>query len=108
MYVADVGNTRVQSFDASGKPLARWPMGKSNARDGSRVVATAGGNVLVTQPESNALVLYDRHGKELARWAYDPGTGAQAPSVIVPAGEGERYLVLFPFNATALVFTATP
>ena len=59
-----------------------------------------------------AVVLYDRQGQELARWAYDPGTGALAPSVIAPAGKSgaglDSYLVLFPFNATALVFAPTP
>ena len=112
VYVADVGNARVQSFDAEGKPIAQWPTGASNARDGSRVLATPDGNVLVSQQESQAVVLYDRQGQELARWAYDPGTGALAPSVIAPAGKSgaglDSYLVLFPFNATALVFAPTP
>jgi streptogramin lyase len=108
VYVADVGNARVQSFDAGGKPLAQWPMGQSNARDGSRVAATPDGNVLVTEQKVQAIVMYDPQGNELARWAYDPGTGPQAPSTIVPAAEPGRYLVLFPFNATAVVFTANP
>jgi DNA-binding beta-propeller fold protein YncE len=112
VYVADVGNARVQSFDAEGKPLAHWPIGTSQARDGSRVVATSEGNVLVTQQQTQVIVLYDPRGKELGRWTYDAGRGAQAPSIIVPAGPGEdgspRYLVLFPFNATAVVFAPTP
>ncbi|HET9492655.1 MAG TPA: PA14 domain-containing protein [Chloroflexia bacterium] len=108
VYVADVGNQRVQSFDANGNLIAQWPIGKSTARDGSRVVATPDGNVLVTEQQVQAVVLYDRQGNELARWAFDPGTGTQAPSIIVPAGEPGRYLLLFPFNATSVVFTPTP
>ena len=108
VYVADVGNARVQSFDADGKPLAQWPMGTSLARDGSRVAATGDGNVLVTEQQVQAIVLYDRLGKELARWTYNPGSGPHAPSIIVPAGQEDRYLVLFPFNATAAVFNAAP
>jgi streptogramin lyase len=106
--VADVGNRRVQSFNADGKPIAQWPIGVSNARDGSRVVATPDGSVLVTEQQVQAIVLYDPRGKELARWAYNPGTGPQAPSVIVPAAQPRQYLVLFPFTATAVVFTAAP
>jgi DNA-binding beta-propeller fold protein YncE len=103
-----VGNARVQSFDGSGKLIEQWPVGTSNARDGSRVVATTDGNVLVTEQESQAVVLYDPQGKELARWTYTPDARTLAPSVIAPAGKSDAgldsYLVLFPFDSTAVVF----
>jgi streptogramin lyase/4-amino-4-deoxy-L-arabinose transferase-like glycosyltransferase len=108
VYVADVGNARVQSFDGSGKLIEQWPVGTSNARDGSRVVATPDGNVLVTEQESQAVVLYDPQGKELARWTYTPDARTLAPSVIAPAGKSDAgldsYLVLFPFDSTAVAF----
>ena len=37
LYVADVGNSRVQSFTPEGKPVAQWAVGASIARDGVRL-----------------------------------------------------------------------
>ncbi len=97
LFVADTGNSRVQSFTPAPelKPLAQWSMGASIARDGNRLTATPEGNVLVTQAEDHAIVMYDRQGKELRRWIYSRGGAPLVPAGIAPAGAG-KYVVLFP------------
>ena len=97
LFVADTGNSRVQSFTPAPelKPLAQWSMGASIARDGNRLTATPQGNVLVTQAEDHAIVMYDRQGKELRRWIYSRGGAPLVPAGIAPAGAG-KYVVLFP------------
>ena len=70
LFVMDASNKRAQSFDADLKPLAQWEVGPSIARDGNRLAADGKGNVLVTQTEARAVVMYDKNGKELNRWVY--------------------------------------
>jgi sugar lactone lactonase YvrE len=103
LFVADVGNARVQRFDSELKPFKAWAMGTSVARDGNRISGDEKGE-LVTEFESQAVVRYDPDGKELARWVYLGGSGQAIPSVITPAGEG-KYLVLYPTDNRALIFS---
>jgi DNA-binding beta-propeller fold protein YncE len=93
LYVADVGNSRVQTFSPDGSPLAQWSMGVSDSRDGNRLTAD-GENVLVTQGESRSIVRYDAQGKELGRWSYARNNEIATPASIAPLPDG-RYAVLF-------------
>jgi sugar lactone lactonase YvrE len=104
LFVADIGNKRVQSLTADGLPLKAWPIGDSVARDGNRLVGNEEGNVLVTQFESRAVVKYDREGKELGRWIYRAGGDVLIPSGIAAVGDG-KFVVLFTEAGRAAVFT---
>jgi hypothetical protein len=103
LYVADIGNARVQRFNSDMKPFKAWSMGASVARDGNRITGDENGE-LVTEAESRAVVRYDPEGKELGRWTYQGAAGQATPSVITPAGDG-KYLVLYPTDNLALLFT---
>ncbi|MEO6457894.1 MAG: NHL repeat-containing protein, partial [Chloroflexia bacterium] len=103
LFVADVGNRRVQTFGPDLKPMNAWPMGESIARDGNRLVGTADSNVLVSQSEDKAVVLYDPTGKELKRWTYTRDGAVLVPAGIAQAGGG-RYIVLYPKDNLGVVF----
>jgi tripartite motif-containing protein 71 len=104
LYVADVGNSRAQSFTAAGKPLAQWPVGPSIARDGVRVAADGAG-VLVAQTEARAIVRYDAQGHEQGRWVFRPSSATFTPSGLTPLGDG-RFIALFLGENAAAVFAA--
>jgi sugar lactone lactonase YvrE len=108
LLVADIGNRRVQSFTPAPelKPAAQWHMGSSVARDGNRLTATPEGNVLVTQAEAPAIVMYDRQGKELRRWHYSPHGVPLVPAGIAPAGD-DKYIVLFPNDGLGVLARLT-
>ncbi len=105
LYVADVGNSRAQSFGKDLMPMAAWPMGASVARDGNRLVGDYAGNVLVTERDSQAVVMYNSTGKELRRWTYTKGGAQLVPAGIAQAGLGS-FVVLYPQANTAVVFSA--
>ena len=105
LFVADIGNERTQSFSPDLKPLAQWPIGRSIARDGNRLTVDQAGNVVVTQVEDRAVVMYDKNGKELRRWVYRKGGEPLVPSGITALG-GAKFLVLVPQSDVGAVFTA--
>jgi hypothetical protein len=74
------------------------------ARDGDRITGDSQGNVLVTQLEGHAIVLYDKNGKELNRWVYKRAGTELVPAGITALGD-DKFLVLFPEVDTAAVFT---
>jgi 4-amino-4-deoxy-L-arabinose transferase-like glycosyltransferase/sugar lactone lactonase YvrE len=104
LYVADVSNKRMQSFTPDLKPLAQWNIGQTVARDGDRITGDSQGNVLLTQTEGHAVVLYDKNGKELNRWVYKRAGAELIPAGIAALGD-DKFIVLFPENETAAVFT---
>jgi sugar lactone lactonase YvrE len=104
LFVADIGNRRVQSFTPDLKPLAQWPIGRSIARDGNRLTGEQAGNVLVTQAEDRAVVMYDKNGTELRRWFYRKDGEVLVPSGITSLG-GAKFLALFPQRDVGVVFT---
>jgi hypothetical protein len=103
VYVADIGNNRVQSFGPDGKPIAQWTIGISHSRDGNRLVGD-GENVLVTDGESRTVTRYDSQGKELGRWSFAPSGEVLVPSGIAAMGSG-RFAVLYLTNNHAIVFS---
>ena len=105
LFVADIGNERTQSFSPDLKPLAQWPIGRSIARDGNRLTVDQAGNVVVTQVEDRAVVMYDKNGRELRRWVYRKGGEPLVPSGISALGSAKS-LVLFPQSDVGAVFTA--
>ncbi len=94
LYVADTANRRIQNLSPQGSPLANWSVGESVARDGDRVLAEAGGTVLVSQVSGQALVRYDKSGKELGRWIYNHNGAVSIPGVLAPAKDGVLVLLL--------------
>lgn len=106
LFVADVGNKRVQSFTPDGKPLAQWPIGEGASRDNNRLSGTPDGDVLVTEYTSRAIVEYDANGNEKHRWTYAPAGESLVPAGIAPYGNG-KYMVLFPFDNSAIIFDIT-
>jgi streptogramin lyase len=104
LFVADIGNQRAQSFTPDLKPLTQWLIGRSIARDGNRLTGDQAGNVLVTQVEDRAVVMYDKNGKELRRWLYRKDGEVLVPSGITSLG-GAKFLVLFPQGDVGAVFT---
>jgi 4-amino-4-deoxy-L-arabinose transferase-like glycosyltransferase/sugar lactone lactonase YvrE len=106
LFVADVGNARMQSFTPDGTPLAQWPMGKGTSRDSYRITGTPDGDVLVTQFESRSIVEYDANGNRKNSWTYAPQGESLVPAGIAPYG-ANKYLVLFPFDNLAIIFDAT-
>jgi streptogramin lyase len=104
LFVADIGNKRVQGFSADFKPLAQWPIGQSIARDGNRLVGDGSGEILVTQYDDHAVVMYDKNGKELNRWTYRRGGVPLVPAGIASLG-GNKTIVLYPNEGVAAVFT---
>ncbi|HUS17033.1 MAG TPA: hypothetical protein VM536_18705, partial [Chloroflexia bacterium] len=104
VYVADIGNSRVQCFSADGRPLAAWPAGASVARDGNRVAVDSAGRVLVTQVTEQAIVRYGSQGQESGRWTYAQGSAPLTPFAIA-ALPGDRFAVVFPDADRVVVFT---
>ncbi len=104
LFVMDTSNKRVQSFSADLKPLAQWGVGASIARDGNRLASDGAGNVLVTQAEGHAIVMYDKNGKELNRWVYRRDGAELIPAGITSLG-GDKFLALFPDSDVAAVFS---
>jgi hypothetical protein len=102
LYVADIGNNRVQSFRPDGQPLAQWSIGSSNARDGNRL-AGDGENVLVTDGESRTITRYDSQGQQLGRWSIARNGEVLVPSDIASMGNG-GFAVLYLKNELALAF----
>ena len=82
-------------------------MGPSIAREGNRLVgmSEAGfeGNVLVTQAQDKAVVLYDQAGKELRRWTYIRDGVMLVPAGISQGTDGS-YIVLYPKSNLGVVF----
>ena len=103
IFVADVGNSRVQALDQDFKPLAAWEIGVSVARDGNRLTGDNQSNVLVTQFEARAVVRYDKTGRELDRWVYRRGGDGAVPAGIAPLGD-DRFIVLYPEVGMGVVF----
>jgi DNA-binding beta-propeller fold protein YncE len=103
LAVVDISNARVQTFNASHEPLKQWPIGKSVARDGNRLVGDSAGNILVTQGEAQAIVLYDRDGKELDRWVYTNQGTIFTPAGIASMGNG-NIIALYPEAGIAAIF----
>jgi streptogramin lyase len=104
LYVADIVNERMQAFGPDRLPVREWKMSHSVARDGNRVTGDSAGNVLVTNHDAGAIVMYDKDGKEIKRWFYRGPNGA----VLSPAGlaridEG-KFIVLFLTDGVAVVF----
>ncbi len=71
VYVADTGNRRVQVFDSEGKferafPVAGWVGGNE-----PHLEVDPEENVHVTDPEGNALLLFDASGRMLRRLTED-------------------------------------
>jgi hypothetical protein len=62
--------------------------------------------VLVTEYTSRAIVEYDSRGTEKHRWTYAPAGVSLVPAGIAPYGEG-KYVVLFPFDNSAIVLDIT-
>jgi hypothetical protein len=106
LFVADVGNHRVQSFTPDGKPLAQWPIGNGTSRDSNRVTGTPDGDVLVTEFESRSIVEYDANGTEKARWTYTSDGPSLVPAGIAPYA-ANKFVVLFPFDNSTVVFDTT-
>ena len=104
--MADVGNARMQSFGPDGTPLAHWPMGKGTSRDSYRITGTPDGDVIVTQFESRSLVEYDANGNRKNSWTYAPKGESLVPAGIAPY-TANKYVVLFPFDNSAIIFDAT-
>jgi 4-amino-4-deoxy-L-arabinose transferase-like glycosyltransferase len=107
LFVADIANKRVQSFSADLKPLAQWPIGQSIARDGNRLVGDSSGNVLVTQYDDKAVVMYDKNGKELNRWTFRFGGADIVPAGITSLGN-DKFMVLYPNEGLAAAFSTKP
>jgi sugar lactone lactonase YvrE len=103
LFVADIGNKQVQTFNSDLQPLAQWPIGQSIARDGNRLVGDSAGNVLVTQYDDKAVVMYDKDGKELNRWTFLRNGAALVPAGIASLGN-DKFLVLYPNEGIAAAF----
>ncbi|MFL5732488.1 MAG: PA14 domain-containing protein, partial [Chloroflexia bacterium] len=106
LYVADIANHRVQTFSADLNPVSQWPIGNSIARDGNRLVGDSSGNVLVTQYDDRAVVMYDQNGKELNRWTFRRNGAALVPAGITSLGD-DKFLVLYPNEGIAAAFSTT-
>jgi hypothetical protein len=61
------------------------------------------GNVLVTQAQDKAMVLYDQAGKELRRWTYTRDGVMLVPAGISQGTDGS-YIVLYPKSNLGVVF----
>jgi sugar lactone lactonase YvrE len=101
LFVADIGNSRVQRLDRAGQFAAEWPITPGIARDGARLTGDAAGHVYVTQPPQGVVAVFDRDGKALAAWQATPDPGqpsgiAVAGSQVAVAYPAEHRVLLFP------------
>src|SRR5262249_21039956 len=104
LFVADIGNGRVQSLKAAdGTPIAAWSVGGSVARDGNRVAGDSAGHVLVSEAAAAAGVLYDDHRHELGPWQCAPKGATLTPQGLGAAGD--RFVVLYLNGGVGAVFT---
>jgi sugar lactone lactonase YvrE len=104
LYVADVGNNRVQRLSREGQFQTEWPIAPSIARDGARLTGDAAGHVYVSFPDAAAVVVYDAKGTPLATW--QGGDPALHPSAV--AVSGGTLLVASPTDGRVLGFPTLP
>jgi sugar lactone lactonase YvrE len=104
LYVADVGNNRVQRLSREGQFQTEWPIAPSIARDGARLTGDAAGHVYVSFPDAAAVVVYDANGTPLATW--QGGDPPLHPSAV--AVSGGTLLVASPTDGRVLGFPTLP
>ncbi|HSV05327.1 MAG TPA: hypothetical protein VLI07_02370 [Candidatus Binatus sp.] len=97
VYVADVGNHRIQKFDGSGTFVAKW--GTMGSGDGQfsypEAVATdASGNVYVADTNNNRIQKFDGSGTFLTKWgAFGSGDGQfRGPGGVATDASGNVYV----------------
>ena len=73
IYVADVGNRRIQRLDVLGRYLGSWPIAPSESINGTHLVLGEDGLVYATEPARQRFVVFTKEGKMVGRW----GQGGQ-------------------------------
>ena len=97
VYVADVGNTRVQKFDSEGKFLAKWTTCTGPTDyfiDPGGVATDAQGNAYISDWTKNRICKFDSNGTFLNVWGetgdgngHDGGSnGGDVPKPVRPLG----------------------
>ncbi|MCX6043285.1 MAG: 6-bladed beta-propeller, partial [Caldilinea sp.] len=71
VYVADLGNDRVQKFDSNGRHLAQWGSkgsGSGQLNTPFGVAVDSSGNVYVADKDNHRVQKFDSNGRYLTQW----------------------------------------
>ena len=91
VYVADLGNKRVQKFDATGRFLAAWDGGDESFVEPLAVATGPGGEIWVLDSHTNWVHRFDRGGKWQGKVG-GPGSGFYQAKGLVVDEEGVVYV----------------
>ncbi len=90
VYVADVGNNRVQQFDSNGNFLRTWGTdgdGSGEFQTPLGLLADGTGNVFVADVGNNRVQQFDANGNFLRTWGWGVETGADEFQVCTSESE---------------------
>ncbi|MFP4581437.1 MAG: InlB B-repeat-containing protein [Candidatus Sumerlaeia bacterium] len=97
VYVADMGNKRIQKFDSTGAFITKW--GSEGTGDGefylpSDVAVDGSGNVYVPDMDSNRIQKFDSSGNFLIKWGSEGPYDGQFsfPSSVAVDDSGNVYV----------------
>lgn len=112
LYVADTGNSRIQKFDSSGKPVLEWGSWGSPAGlfSSPRGVACGTGRVYVADADNHRVQVFDPKGRFLYQWGKAPveplrGEGRlHFPTALAVSPSGGLTVVAEPVDHRCQVF----
>jgi tripartite motif-containing protein 71 len=94
VYVADIGNSRIQVFDSEGQFLLKWGgegMGDGQFYAAVGIAVSAEGDVYVADSVRGDVQRFDSQGQFLDKWSIPVGEG---PSTMAPEVDAEGYIYI--------------
>jgi len=92
IYVADVGNRRIQRLDVLGRYLGSWPIAPSESVNGTHLVLGDDGLVYATEPARQRFVVFTKEGKMVGTWGQGGQGSGQFDRPTGFALDGQGYL----------------
>jgi len=98
IYITDIGNQRVQKFDASGLYISQWGSygsGDVQFDNPSGIAVSSDGSIYVVDTDNNRVQKFNSSGVYISQWgSYGSGDGQfNSPSGIAVSSDGSIYVV---------------